>query len=262
MLASKCQRPATIGLGPIPRREPPRSGCKGPPWVRRWRRRGHTPSSGRARPPPPLATAAAVPPQPGTCGRAAGRPRAGALGPQRSCRMSDLCTALGHPPPRRAAPRAAAGDGSGAAPSACMGRHPLRQALGKDAPGAFGVAAVEPSDPRPDLDTASNRRQVSRTPTVAAVHGTARAPAARAAAARSGAACVNMEEVRAVRRDSLDAAARHGKAVCHGQRNREQNQHWLQPVNLRHDPHKVRENHEGGEWSARASMATRTRLGR
>jgi len=38
-----------------------------------------------------------------------------------------------------------------------MGGDQLRQALGKGAPGAFDVAAVEPSGPQPDTDTTPER---------------------------------------------------------------------------------------------------------
>lgn len=52
-------------------------------------------------------------------------------------------------------------------------------------------------------------------PAVAAVHGTARASAVRAAAARPSAAGVDTKKVWAVWRDCLDAAAQHGTKVVH-----------------------------------------------
>ena len=91
----------------------------------------------------------------------------------------------------------------------------LRQALGKGAPSAFGVSAVEPPGSQPNMDAAPERRQVSRVPAVAAVRGTARAPAIRAAAARPDAVDGNVKQVGAVRRGCLDAAARHGTKLVH-----------------------------------------------
>ena len=132
--------------------------------------------------------------------------------------------------------------------AARMGRNQLRQALGEGAPSAFDVAAVEPSRPQPDMDLAPERRQVSRAPAIAAMHGTARAPTVRAMAARPGAACVNMEEIRAVRRDRLDAAARHGTKLVHAMFYGHDGRSPQTSVRNRYDPHKARENHrdQGG----------------
>jgi len=52
-------------------------------------------------------------------------------------------------------------------------------------------------------------------PTVTAVHGTARVSAVRAAPARPGAVRGDMEEVRAIQRDRVNAAARHGRKLVH-----------------------------------------------
>lgn len=83
----------------------------------------------------------------------------------------------------------------------------LRQALGKNAPGALGVSAVEPSGSQPDMDAAPGRRQVSRMPAVAAVHGTTCAPAIRAATTGADAVGDNVKQGGTVRRGCLDAVS-------------------------------------------------------
>jgi hypothetical protein len=125
-----------------------------------------------------------------------------------------------------------------------MGRHQFRQALGKGASGAFGVAAVGPFRPYRDMDPAPDRRQVSRVPAIAAVHGTARASAVRVAVAGPGAACVNMEEVRAVRRDRLDAAARHRTKLVHALSYGHDGRLPQASVRNRYDSRKARENYD------------------
>jgi len=127
-----------------------------------------------------------------------------------------------------------------------MGCHQLRQALGKSAPGAGRIAAVEPPHLQPDADLTPERGQVGRVPAGAAVHGPACTTAIRTAPAGPDSMCSNVEEVRAVQRDSVDAAARHGTKLVHalfyGQRGSRQQT----SVSNRHDPRKVRENHGNG----------------
>jgi hypothetical protein len=94
-------------------------------------------------------------------------------------------------------------------------RGPSREALGEGAAGAGRVAAVEPAHAQLDPDRPSERGQVGRATAVAAVDGPARPAAIRAAAAGSRAARGDVEEPRAVRRDPLDAAARHGAEFVH-----------------------------------------------
>ncbi len=127
-----------------------------------------------------------------------------------------------------------------------MGGDQLRQALGKGAPGASGVAAVEPPGPQPDMDPATERRQVSRVPSIAAVHGTARAPAIRAAAAGPDTAGGNVKQVGAVRRDRLDAAARHGTELVHALFYGHDCRSFQTSVRDRYDPRKARESHRIG----------------
>ena len=102
------------------------------------------------------------------------------------------------------------------------------------------------------MDPPPHRGQVSRVPAIAAMHGTARAPAVRAAATRPGAVGGNVKQVGAVQRDRLDAAARHGTKLVHvlfyGH-----DRHLPQAsVRTRYDPRKARENHgnQGGSASA------------
>jgi len=117
------------------------------------------------------------------------------------------------------------------------------QALGEGLATANRIQAAEPSHPQPDVDPAHHRGQVSRMPAIAAVHGTACAPAIRTAAARPGAACVNMEEVRAVQRDRLDAAARHGTKLVHVLFYGHDGCRPQTLVLNRYDPRKVRKSH-------------------
>src|SRR5439155_22761578 len=81
--------------------------------------------------------------------------------------------------------------------------------------GAGRVAAVEPAHAQLDPDRSPERGQVGGAPPVAAVDGPARTPAVRAAAAGSRAVRGDVEEPRAVARDPLDAAARHGAEFVH-----------------------------------------------
>ena len=80
-----------------------------------------------------------------------------------------------------------------AAGSTCLGQHQLRQPLGKGAPDATRVAAIEPSHSQRYPDTTSQRRQVAGMAAVATVHGTAGSTALRAAPARTGTVGVNTE---------------------------------------------------------------------
>ncbi len=66
-----------------------------------------------------------------------------------------------------------------------------------------------------DADPALERGQIGRALKVAAVHGPARAPTVRTAAAGLCAVRGDIEDLRALARDPLDAAARHGKIVVH-----------------------------------------------
>src|SRR4051812_49636282 len=99
--------------------------------------------------------------------------------------------------------------------ASCAGPEQLGQALGEGASGTGRVAAVEPAHPQLDPDRPPERGQVGRAPPVAAVDGPARAPAVRAAAAGARAVRGDVEEPRAVGRDPLDAAARHGAEFVH-----------------------------------------------
>src|SRR5206468_10433245 len=74
---------------------------------------------------------------------------------------------------------------------------------------------VEPAHAQLDPDRSPERGQVGGAPVVAAMDGPARAPAVRAAAAGSRAVRGDVEEARAVARDPLDAAARHGAEFVH-----------------------------------------------
>jgi hypothetical protein len=95
------------------------------------------------------------------------------------------------------------------------GRHQLGQALGEGLPGTHHVAAVEPAHAQADADLAAKQGQIGRAPLVAAMHGPARASTARTTAAGPRAMRGDMEEVRAVTRDPLNAAAWHRKVVVH-----------------------------------------------
>jgi len=125
-----------------------------------------------------------------------------------------------------------------------MGGNQLQQALGKGAPGAFGVSAVEPPGSQPDMDPAPERRQVSRVPAIAAVHGTARAPAIRAATTGADAVGGNVKQVGAVRRDRLDTTARHGTKLVHALFYGHDCRCPQTSVANRYNPHKARESHE------------------
>lgn len=132
-----------------------------------------------------------------------------------------------------------------------MGSDQLRQALGKGAPGTFGVSAVEPPGSQSDTHPAPEQGQVSRMPAVAAVHGTARAPAIRAATTGPDTAGDKVKQVGVVRRDCLDAAARHGTKLVHslfyGHGCRCSQTSMLN----RYNPRKARESHRfSAAWSA------------
>ncbi len=117
-----------------------------PPWARRWWRRGRTRPSGRALPPPPLAVAAARLQPSRWCGPAAGRPRIGVPSPPRPSHRCAPCAGPSRPRQQPEAPllRAAACDGSGAAPcphspaspsAAAAGNPPRRRAPRRFGPG-------------------------------------------------------------------------------------------------------------------------------
>ena len=144
-----------------------------------------------------------------------------------------------------------------------MGSDPLRQALGKDAPGAFGVAAGEPPRPQSDAHPAPERGQVSRLPAIAAVHGTARAPAIRAATTGPDAVGGIVKPVGTVRRDRLDAAARHGAMLVHALFYGHNCRRSQISVQNRCDPRKARRRHQSGSTSASyaATKAAITALG-
>lgn len=125
---------------------------------------------------------------------------------------------------------------------ACTAGHQFRQLLGKGVAGTARVAAVEPPNPQFDTDPTSERRQVSWVPTVTAVHGTARVSAVRAAPARPGAVRGDMEEVRAIQRDRVNAAARHGRKLVHAVFCGNQGCNPQTSVPKRYDPRKTREN--------------------
>ncbi len=88
------------------------------------------------------------------------------------------------------------------------------------------------------MDPVPKRRQVSRVPAIAAVHGTARAPAVRAAITRQSAVDGDMEKVRTVRRDRLNAAARHGTKLVHALFYGCRGSHPQTSVPNRYDPRK------------------------
>ena len=79
--------------------------------------------------------------------------------------------------------------------SACMGYHQLRHSLGKGAPGATGIAAVDSSHPQGDPDATPQGYQIREMTIVTAVNVTAGAPAIRAAPTRMSAAGINLEVI-------------------------------------------------------------------
>ena len=127
-----------------------------------------------------------------------------------------------------------------------IGRHQVGQALRERLAAASGVLAVEPAHNQPNAHLAPKRGKISRLAPVAAVHGPACPPAPRAAIAWPDATGSNVQEVRACRRDLFDAAARHGKEVCHGTWDGGTHRLHQPSVRVRHNPRKVRKNHQSG----------------
>ena len=123
-------------------------------------------------------------------------------------------TAVSNSPRRRGPPR------PGFAPRradgcAGRGRHQFGQALGEGAPCTGWVAAVEPAHAQADADLAPEHGQIGRAPSIAAMHGPARASTVRTSATELCAVRGDVDELRAVARDPLDAAAWHRKIVVH-----------------------------------------------
>ncbi len=77
------------------------------------------------------------------------------------------------------------------------------------------TVAVEPAHPQSDAHLAPERGQVGRLAPIAAVNGPACPPAIGASAAGPRAVRSDVEAVLNFKRDLINAAARHGKEVCH-----------------------------------------------
>lgn len=74
---------------------------------------------------------------------------------------------------------------------------------------------MEAAHDQADADLAAEPRQVGRVSLVSAVHGPARTPAVRAAAAGPRAVRGGVEGIRTFARDPLDVATRHGTKLVH-----------------------------------------------